>query len=214
MENFIIVLFKNKKKKKIIKGYLTDKNANLKYDKLLKENSVIFDVQIENSRPSHYEIALLSKEYAYQIPLFKTDEIGRNINIFLDDGDGYTIKRIDDYKIEELIYDYQTKQRITFNEFLKLYCPKNQLKIISTLHNKLIVQIDETFNLFVLKNTKDSERLLRTLESFFIENGRSDSLFVKDISVTHRKWMYNILEEKGFNRKFLYRQVINSSKQT
>ena len=42
MENYIIVLFKNKKKKKIIKGYATEKNANLKFDSLIKDNNIPF----------------------------------------------------------------------------------------------------------------------------------------------------------------------------
>ena len=41
MENYIIVLFKNKKKKKIIKGYVTEKNANIKFDSLIKTNDVL-----------------------------------------------------------------------------------------------------------------------------------------------------------------------------
>ena len=66
MENFIIVLFKNKKKKKIIKGYVTSKNANLKYKKLIENNNIPFEVLYENGSKCKYEIALLSKTSSNQ----------------------------------------------------------------------------------------------------------------------------------------------------
>jgi hypothetical protein len=35
---------------------------------------------------------------------------------------------------------------------------------------------------------------------------------VRDTSTTHRKWMYELLEKKGFDRKLLYRQTTTFSK--
>ena len=214
MENFIIVLFKNKKKKKIIKGYATEKNANLKFDDLISKNNVEFPMLFENSKSCNYEIALLSKVDDYQIPLFKSDEIGRNVNIFIEGDSDYVIKRINNYFIEELIFDWQTDKRITFNELIKTYIPKNELKTISKLNNKIVVQTNENFTLFTLKNEEDSERLLETLESYFIKNGRNDCIFVKDLNTVHRKWLYDVLEKHGFNRKKLYRKYTTFSKRT
>lgn len=214
MENFIIVLFKNKKKKKIIKGYATEKNANIKYKSLLNNNNIPFEVVFENSERCNYEIALLSSLDDYQLPLFKTDEIGRNQSVFISDESNYVIKKIDNYKIEELIFDWQTNKRITFYELLDTYCPIKEMKVISTLHNKLIIQIEDSFKLFSLKNEEDSERLLETLESYFREHNRNDSIFVRDVSTTHRKWMYDILENYGFKRNSLYRQKTTFSKRT
>jgi hypothetical protein len=212
MENFIIVLFKNKKKKRIIKGYATEKNANIKFDDLISKNNVEFPMLFENSESCNYEIALLSKVDDYQMPLFKSDEIGRNINIFIEGESDYVIKRINNYFIEELIFDCQTDKRITFNELIKKYIPKNELKTISKLNNKIVVQTNENFNLFTLKNEEDSERLLETLESYFIKNGRNDSIFVKDLNTVHRKWLYDVLEKHGFNRKKLYRKYTTFSR--
>jgi hypothetical protein len=212
MENYIIVLFKNKKKKRIIKGYSTEKNALIKYNNLIKNNKVEFEVLYENSEFCEYEIALLSSVDDYQIPLYKTDEIGRNNSVFLEDNNNFTIKKIDTYKIEELIYDWSTQQRISFFDFIKKYCPTNNIKVISKLHNKIVVQNDETFNLFSLKNEEDSERFLQTLESYFFKNNRSDSIIVRDENTISRKWMYDILEKNGYNRKKLYRQKTTFSK--
>jgi len=214
MENFVIVLFKNKKKKKIIKSYSTEKNANLKYNNLINNNIVEFPLLFENSERCDYELALLSKSDSYQIPLFKTDEVGRNVSVFLENNDEFVIKRIDNYKIEELIYDYQEEKRIKFDYFIKKYFPKDNIKLVSTLHNKIIIQNDEIFNLFILKNEEDSERLLQTLESFFKKINRNDIILVRDNSTTQRKWLYDVLEKNGFDRKKLYRQKTTFSRRS
>lgn len=214
MENYIIVLFKNKKKKKIIKGYATEKNANLKFESLVKDNNVPFEILFENSERCKYEIALLSKDDDYQIPLFKTDEVGRNNSVFISDDSEYVIKRIEDYKVEEFIFDWQLNSRISFTKLISDYLPKENIKVVSKLHNKIVIQNDEDFKLFSLKNEEDSERLLQTLESYFFNSSRNDSLFVRDESTVNRKWMYNILEKQGFNRKKLYRQKTTFSRRT
>ena len=146
MENFIIVLFKNKKKKKIIKGYSTEKNALSKFNSLLKSNDVLFDTKYENSEKVKYELALLSKIDDYQLPLYKMDEVGRNNRVFMDDQSDYTIKNISDYKLEELIYDWQSSSRISFNQLITKYCKKKDFKVISKLNNKIVIQIDEVFS--------------------------------------------------------------------
>ena len=214
MENYIIVLFKNKKKKKIIKGYSTEKNALSKFNSLLKSNNVLFDTKYENSEKVKYELALLSKIDDYQLPLYKMDEIGRNNRVFMDDQSGYIIKNISDYKLEELVYDWQSSSRISFNQLISKYCKKKDFKVISKLNNKIVIQIDEIFSLFSLKNTEDSERLIDTLESSFRELGRSDAMFIKDSTQTQRKWLYNVLEKNGFDKKKLYRQKTTFSKRT
>jgi len=214
MENFIIVLFKNKKKKKIIKGYSTEKNALSKFNSLLKSNNVLFDTKYENSEKVKYELALLSKIDDYQLPLYKMDEVGRNNRVFMDDQSDYTIKNISDYKLEELVYDWQSSSRISFNQLISKYCKKKDFKVISKLNNKIVIQIDEIFSLFSLKNTEDSERLIDTLESSFRELGRSDAMFIKDSTQTQRKWLYNVLEKNGFDKKKLYRQKTTFSKRT
>jgi hypothetical protein len=96
--------------------------------------------------------------------------------------------------------------------FLKTYCNKKDFKSIFSLNNKVVVQVDDNFNLFSLKNSIDSHRFITVLESYFMNNGRKDAMFVKDTSTVQRKWLYNILEENGFDRKKLYKQVTTYSK--
>jgi len=205
-------LFKNKKKKKIIKGYQSEKRAINKFNSLIKKNNNLFEVQYENAERSIYELALLSNQDSYQIPLFQEDEMGRNTEIFISSETDYIIKLIKAYTIEEKIYDWSTNKRINFTDLINRYCIKKEMKSISTLHNKLVIQINDKFYVFSLKNIDDSHRLLSTMETHFRENGRNDAIFVKDISTTQRKWMYELLVKNGFDKNKLYRQTTTFSK--
>ena len=130
-----------------------------------------------------------------------------------DDSD-YVIKDIKSYKIEEKIFDWQTNKRISFDSLISKYCIKKEMKSISTLNNKLVIQINDIFNVFSLKNIQDSHRLLETIEQYFRDNDRNDSIFVKDVSTPQRKWMYDLLVKNGFDKNKLYRQTTTFSKRT
>ena len=55
MSNYIVVLFKNKSKKKIINKFITSNKAKKFYDELIeKSNSVIFSKEFENGEPSYF----------------------------------------------------------------------------------------------------------------------------------------------------------------
>ena len=76
MDNFTIVLFKNKVKKKIIKKFKTKVNATKFYKTLIEENKkVFFGVETENGKQCKYEIALVSKTLDSN-PYFIRDEFG------------------------------------------------------------------------------------------------------------------------------------------
>jgi len=211
-DNFIIVLFKNKKKKRIIKGYKSEKKATDKYKSLLKDNKIRFEVQYENAEKAYYELGLLTNQDNYQVPLFQEDQFGRNEEVFIETESDYTFRDVKPYKLEEKIFDWQKNTRISFDQMVSKYCIKKEMKSISTLHNKLVIQVNDLFYLFSLKNSEDSHRLLETLENYYRETGRTDAIFVKDISTAQRKWMYDILVEKGFNKGKLYRQTTTFSK--
>jgi hypothetical protein len=56
-----------------------------------------------------------------------------------------------------------------------------------------------------LKDKDESNRLLDVIQNYFIDNSRMDAIFVSDVSSAQRKWLYNVLEGKGFDKKRLYR---------
>jgi hypothetical protein len=198
--NYLIVLFKNKVKKKIIKKFKTSNRANSFYESLLKESkNVIFNKQYENGFSFNYEIAILEKVSGTFLPVFLKDELGRNIKVDLQDDD-YSIKKITTYYTEELILDTSLNKKINSNEFIKLYLDPSGFKLISKLNNKIVVQNDDKFNLFTLKNDYDSSRFIDALSELFIEQKRFDCMFVKDYSNSQRKYLYNLLIENGFSK--------------
>jgi|688.fasta_scaffold236127_2 hypothetical protein len=210
--NYLIVLFKNKKKRKIIKRYSTEKNARKKFNDLLKDNEkVLFEKSVENATPCNYELSLLTNKTKIQSTIFITDELGRNQMVDLDSAD-YIFLEIKKYKIEETIFDWQTQSKISVKEMISKYMKKKDLKSVYTLNNKICVQIDDDVSIFSLKDKDESDRLLFTIENYFIENGRNDAFFTRDISLAQRKWIYKILEGKGFDKKRLYRLKTTFSK--
>jgi len=207
VSNYVIVLFKNKKKYKIIKEYNTYKNALSLYNQKVKEcDNVIFDVQTENGLDVKYEIALLEKSSSKVVAIFKTDEMGRNIKLDVDNPD-YSILKIQEYKIPEKIQNVKTKEREDVNSIIKKYINDSSLKLVSKLNNKIIIQDDDKFNLFSSKSEYDAERFLINLESHMISNNRKNCLIVRDSSIEQKKYLYEVLSNVGFDKKMLYRKT-------
>lgn len=206
MENYVVVLFKNKTKKKIIKKFVTFKRAKSFYDKLVKESDeVIFNVEVEAGKECKYEIGIIEMSSKQLVPVYMTDEFGRSVKVKLNE-DGMTLFQIQPYKKEELIYDIKEGKKITVQELLKKYMRGDGLKMISVLNNKIVVQEDEKINLFTLKSEKESSRLVDCLSLHFFKIKRGDCLFIKDYSSAQRKYLYNLLESHGFSKQVLYRK--------
>jgi hypothetical protein len=203
--NYQIVLFKNKVKKKIINKFKTHKKAIEFYNTLLKESDeVIFDKEYENGVKSNYELAVIEKVSGTLLPVFLKDEIGRTVKVKLEDND-YTITNISLYKQDETFLDYQTKKKINTKQFIRRYLSGNGLKMVSKLNNKVVVQNDDDYKLFTFKNDYDSSRFLDNLSENFMSSKRTDCMFVKDFSTQQRKYLYQILTEKGFPKSYLLR---------
>jgi hypothetical protein len=206
MENYLVVLFKNKTKKKIIKKFITFNKSKLFYDKLVSESQdVIFDVEVESGKECRYEIGLVEISGKQLVPVYMTDEFGRNVRVKLND-DGMTLFQITPYKKEELIYDVKEGKKITTQELIKKYLKGDGMKMVSVLNNKIVIQQDETFHLFTLKSEKESARFSDCLSLHFFKTKRGDCLFVKDYSSAQRKYLYGILESNGFSKRVLYRK--------
>lgn len=201
--NYIIVLFKNKVKKKIINKFKTNKRATNYYESLIKEsNNTKFHKKYENGVECNYELALLEIGSSSD-NMYMKDEFGRQIKIELEDSD-YKITKINRYYPEEYILDYEKKKKLSLNEFIKKHLTGGY-KMVSKLNNKIIVQEDENFKLFTLKNVYDSDRFVDSLSDVLMKENRGNVLLVKDVSTAQRKYLYNILVEKGFPKNYLLR---------
>jgi|688.fasta_scaffold617512_2 hypothetical protein len=203
--NFLIVLFKNKKKRKIINKFKTLKKAKKYFDSLINESKdVVFCKEYENGSPCNYELALLEKGSKSKSNYFIRDEIGRQVKIELEDSD-FVINKIESYCVPDSILDYQTKKKIQVNDLIEKYIPKDSLSMISKLNNKIVIQNDDNFYLFTLKNSDDANRLIDNMNDLVNSKKRINVILVKDYSTTQRKYLYSILEEKGFPKSYLFR---------
>ena len=120
--DFLIVLFKNRKKRKIIKRYHTEKRALDKFNKLIKNNkTILFPKLVENAEPSSYELAILTNKTKIQNSLFLTDDLGRNVPVNLENPE-YVFLKIEK-KFQMLI--------------LTIYCKYNLQGILCILESYL-----------------------------------------------------------------------------
>ena len=204
MENYIVVLFKNKKKKRIIKKFITFNRAKQFYDKLIQEsNEVLFEIKVEGGSECNYEIGIVEMSSKQLVPVYMTDEFGRNVKVKLDE-DGMTLFKIQPYKKEETVFDIRTGKKITMSDLIKKYLRGDGLKMISVLNNKIVLQEDEKIHLFTLKSESESSRFVDCMSLHFFKIKRGDCLFVKDYSTAQRKYLYSLLESNGIDKKILY----------
>ncbi len=203
--NYLIVIFKNNIKSKLINKFITEDKA-VNYFKGLKKKmeSVIFPVEFKNGKSVKLELALLTNKPTKN-NLFLKDDIGRQIKINLSD-ENFTIKEILKYKEEEKFLEVRKNKKLDSLEFLEKFLNKTGIKMLSKLNNKVILQNDDKVDLFTFKNIKESERFLDSLQNYLFENNKKDCIIVKDVSITQRKYLYEILVNEGFNKKYLFRQ--------
>jgi len=139
------------------------------------------------------------------VPVYMTDEYGRHTKVKLDSND-MVLFQISPFKKEEKVFDITKKKKITINQLIKTYLKGDGLKLISSLNNKIVIQEDEKINLFTLKSESESSRFIDCLSSYFFKIKRGDCLFVKDHSSAQRKYLLNLLESYGVDKKILYRK--------
>lgn len=213
MKRYLVILFKNKKKKKILNKFVSFERAKLYYKSIIKKSEeVIFDVNYEKGNASIYEVGIVEIGSVGDFPVYVTDSMGRNIKVKLDEDNMY-LKEISLYRKEELIFDVDKNKKIKIDYFIKKYLTKDTLKVVSILNNKIIVQKDEDIKLFSVKNEMDASRFVECLSDYFFKNRRNDCLFVKDTSTPQRKYLFELLEKSGFDKKILYRKFTTHPRQ-
>lgn len=206
MKNYAVVLFKNKSSKKILKDFVTYKKAKLYFDNLLKENNdVLFSMKIENGKEVFYEIALIENSKSKLLPVYLTDELGRNVKVKMEDPDK-NIVEISTYKKEEKLFDVHQNKKISVSDMIKKYLRGDGLKMVFSLNNKVIIQNDNDFKIFSLKTEEESNRFLDFLTLYFMNTGKKDCLIVKDNSSAQKKYLLKLLSENGFDKKIFYRK--------
>ena len=206
MSQYMIVLFKDKKKKKIIKEYKTLAKAQKSFDCSISESEkVFFEKLFENGKPCQFELAIIEKTKSQLSPTYLIDQIGRNKKVRLED-DNLKFVKISNVKVEEQIYDISKSDKISFDTFIKKYMTGNEMKMLYSLNNKIILQENFDFKIFSVKNKSEAERFLDCVSKFYYDNKKSNCLFIKDSSVAQKKYLLKLLSDAGFDKKILYRQ--------
>lgn len=202
---YLIVIFKNKKQYKVIKKYRKIKTADAFFDKIKKESDdIFFSVELENGRDVKYELAILERNDLNSNSVFITDDLGRNIKVELDSSN-YSIRKIIKYNYPELITNYDTKERLDGVEFVSKYLKGSNLKLLSKLNNKVLLQDDDKHHLFIYKSIYDAERFLDNLSMYLMKIKKVNSIIVKDTDIAQKKYLYRMLTELGYDKKMLYR---------
>ncbi|GAI16188.1 unnamed protein product, partial [marine sediment metagenome] len=117
----------------------------------------------------------------------------------------YQIIKIKPFQVEEKIYDHQLEKRVCFEELYDRYLDSKNIMQIFSLNNKIVIQNNDLFYLFSLKNVGESSRFLSCIKKYFIHKGKFNFLISRDLSTIQRKELYNLLESKGFSRPLLYK---------
>lgn len=210
--NYLVVLFKNKLKKRIINKFITYKKSKSFFDeKLKKSDSVIFETLFENGKKCEYEIGIVSTSNNKSHPTYITDNMGRNIRVSLENNN-MSIVEIRTYKKEELLFDITRKIKVSSKEIIDSYLSSNNLKLIYSLNNKIIIQNEDVINIFSLKSEEESFRFLDCINNYFIKENRSDCMIIKDNSTAQRKYLLSLLSKKGYDKKMLYRKYTTTPK--
>ena len=199
-----IVLFNNKSKKRIVATSNVFVNINKKYKEIHKKSNVIFPLKYTNKIECKFELALVCVGKCKNTTIHRRDELGRLTKVTMKD-ENYQIIKIQPFDIEEKIYDHQLEKRIEFMELYERYLNVKNIIQIFSLNNKIVIQNNDLFYLFSLKNVSESSRFLSCIKKFFMENGKYNYLISRDLSTIQRKELYTLLEGKGFSKKLLYK---------
>jgi len=205
-QKYLVILFKNKFKKRIIKKFVSfDRAKDFFNKKKLESSNIIFPKLFENGNECDFELGLIEKGSSSFEPVYFTDEFGRNLKAKVIDDDMYLIN-VFTYKTEEKIFDLQKNRKITTPEIMSKYLVGQGVKMISSINNKVVIQNDDEINLFSLKNENECKRFLDSISTHFFKIKKGDCIIVKDVSSAQKKYLFSLLSEKGVDKKTLYRK--------
>lgn len=174
-----VVIYYNQKPKKILYKSRTIYPAREKYRNYLANNNPHFPKKWDwLGKPVKYELVLLGNwgevMERYAAPSGVVYTVNRETK------DGFVIKAISPYYIEEKFKYYNQKKMVTFKDIIKLMVNEKYSKMILPFNNKVLIEIVEKdeLHLFILKNQDDAERLYETIKKFYNLNKISDCLFL------------------------------------
>ena len=163
-----------------------------------------FPVEFENGKESKFEIAVLELNGKLSSTIHR-DEFGRNIDHKVE-GTDYMIVKIQNFKYEEMVYDIADKKKLTFLEVVNQFSKNKDLKSVFKINNKVVFQSDDIIKVYSCKTDFESKRFLDELQRYCLENKKTDYLISYSEDIAHKKELYRMLTNRGFDIKMLYRR--------
>ena len=149
LKKYHIILFNNKRKKKILFSSNLRKTINQKYKELKKKTNPIFPLKILNREKCNFEVALVQRRSGKEVGKLRKDDVGRWTRSVIKNQD-YQLSEVCDYQVEGTLYDHQTKSRINVEELLLVYLPKVEMSQLFSLNNKIVIQNDDDISHYLV----------------------------------------------------------------
>jgi hypothetical protein len=203
---YFVVLFCNKKKVKTLHKSVKKNTIYDAWHEYKTEKKPPF-VKLQGGKRNQeliYELGLIFPNNKWAIPTIIRDELGRNTEAKMVDT-RFRIKELIPYWEEELVYDYESKKRIRYHKMMEIILGVTEIAQIFTLNNKLFLQVEDNVRLFGNKNIADAERLFVIVRDDLMKRGKSNFIFVRDITTHQRSILYDMLVSKGYKRTELFR---------
>jgi hypothetical protein len=202
-----IIIYNNGKRVKVIRKYNLYTNAIKKYNELLNSNIVYFPKQtLWNGIKTDYELVLTAPPKNKAKEFFR-NEFGALVKIKTK-GD-FVIKKISDYKVEEVFKNKITEKKMTFKDLVKHFAKKRNLTcVLHVINNKLVVEYFENENLdmFILKDCDMAYSLCETIKNFNQINNITNFIYFHEPSHDTKNRIYEILETKyDIPRSYMYK---------
>tara|TARA_R110000803_G_scaffold48837_8_gene101581 strand:- start:13243 stop:13878 length:636 start_codon:yes stop_codon:yes gene_type:complete len=203
-KKYFIVLFSNKKKRRVLFKSNNLINTKKKYKDYIDKDKPIFPQVFRNKDKVKYDIALVTTLDIPQTNLFHKDSLGRNIKAEFTSGP-YTFLELSDYSVEEKIWDIKNNEFIYIDELYRRIKRGGEFKQVFTLNTKIFIQKDNLIIGYSLKNIEDCHRLFSILRKMSLDDGLGNLMYVIDFSTAQRKDLYVLLQKNGFPKESLYR---------
>ena len=173
-----VVIYSNHKKSKVLYTSRVIYPARRKYFEYLENNKIIFPKMWDwLGNPTNYELVLLGNS-GDTIGKYKAPS-GVVYNIAKKTKDGFFIKEINPYQVEERFKYHNTNKMVMFKDVVKLMVKETYTKTIMSFANKVLIEVFEKdeLHLFILKNKFDAQRLYTEIKKFYYENHITDCFF-------------------------------------
>ena len=217
MKTYRIIITKNRKKKKLVFETNIKKNATQRFNKLMRNNKILFPVRfISNKNPIEvtFELLLLKRRSSkMDINLSLRDEMGRVQQPILNNDDWVLIKH-KPYDYEESFKVHGFDERLCLVDVISqiitplLNLNKKETGHIYRFHNKICIEVGTSINLMVMKNHYDSIRVYDKLKDLYTRKKSLRILFSGEVPKSKRSGLYTRLGSSlGIDRDYLWRSM-------